>query len=118
MIKKYEDIKHVTIPEMKGGTGSVEKISSVEPGEYDSSAKVVARLILRPGDSIGKHRHVGEEEIITVLSGTARYIDQEEEVILTAGDVSVCRTGEIHAIANASETENLELFALVIGIAE
>lgn len=45
MIKKYEDIKHVTIPEMKGGTG------------------------------------------------------------------------ESHAIANASETDNLELFALVIGIA-
>lgn len=116
MIKRYEDIRHVMIPEMKGGMGAVEKISSVEPGEYDSKIKVAARLVFRPGDSIGMHRHEGEEEIITILSGTARYIDGEKEAMLKAGDVTICRDGEQHSILNASDHENLEVFALVVGI--
>lgn len=116
MIKRYENIPHVMIPEMKGGTGAVTKIASVEPGEYDSEAKVVARLILQPEDSIGKHTHTGEEEIITVLAGTARYMDGNEEVILHPGDVAVCRNGQEHSVANASDSENLEIFALVIGV--
>ena len=116
MVKKYEDIQHIMIHEMKGGKGDVEKISSVEPGEYESGAKVVARLVLRPGVSIGKHTHVGEEEIMTILSGSARYFDGDQECILKAGDVTVCKNGEGHSVENASDTENLEIFALVITV--
>lgn len=116
MVKRYEDISHVMIPEMKGGIGSVTKIASVEPGEYDSDAKVVARLILQPGDSIGRHVHTGEEEIMTVLKGTARYVDENGETILRPGDVTVCRNGQGHSVANASDSGSLELFALVIGV--
>lgn len=116
MIKRYEDIEHVLLHEMKGGNGSVEKISSVEKGEYDSNAKVVSRLVLRPGVSIGKHVHVNEEEIMTILSGTAKYTDENQEYVLKPGDVAVCRNGQEHCVANASDTENLEIFALVIGV--
>lgn len=116
MVKKYDEIEHVIIPNMKGGTGDVERIPSVVAGEYDSDAKVVTRLILRPGVSIGGHVHEEDEEIMTILSGTATYIEGDREVILTAGDVTVCRKGEFHSVANRSETEDLEIFAVVIQV--
>ena len=116
MIKRYEEIEHVMRHEMKGGKGTVERIPSVVPGEYESDAKVVTRLILKPGVSIGAHVHEQEEEIMTILAGTAKYTDQGKEVLLKAGDVAVCLSGQKHAVENASDTEDLEIFALVIGV--
>ena len=75
MVKRYEDIQHMMNEHMKGGEGVVEVIPSVVKGEYDSNANVIARLIVRPGCSLGMHEHVGEEEIITVLSGEGDYND-------------------------------------------
>ena len=67
MVKKYSEITHIFNEHMKGGDGTVEVIPSVVQGEYESDANVIARLILKPGCSLGMHEHIGEEEIITVL---------------------------------------------------
>ena len=96
MVKKADELKHVMLHNMKGGKGAVEKIASAEPEEYEGGAKVIGRLVLRPGVSIGEHTHEGD----------AQYI-------LEPGDVTVCKNGESHWVENASETENLELFVLV-----
>ncbi len=64
---------------MKGGDGTVEVIPSVVQGEYESDANVIARLIFKTGLFLGMHEHIGEEEIITVLHGTAEYNDNGEK---------------------------------------
>lgn len=114
MVKKFQDIKPVTIENMKGGKGCVEKISSIEQGEYNSEARVITRLILHPGVSLGKHVHEGDEEIMSILRGKAKYWEQGKEYILEAGDVTICLNGQEHCIENASETEDLEIYAVVI----
>ena len=116
MIKNAQNIKHIFNEHMKGGNGTVEVIPSVLTGEYESPAKVIARLILKPGCSLGSHTHEGEEEIITVLKGTATYNDNGTQKTVTAGDVCICLNGQTHSIANASDTETLELFAVINGV--
>ena len=100
MVKKYPEITHIFNEHMKGGDGTVEVIPSVVQGEYESDANVIARLILKPGCSLGMHEHIGEEEIITVQTG----------------DVCICKSGGRHSIANASPSEDLELMAVIIQV--
>lgn len=116
MVKKAAEITHVFNEHMKGGEGTVEVIPSVVKGEYESSANVIARLILKPGCSLGLHEHIGEEEIITVLRGEADYNDNGEMSKVEAGDVCICKNGGRHSIANASAQEELELMAVIIQV--
>ena len=81
MYHRASELKHIFNENMKGGTGTVEIIRSVNPIDYESPAKMIAKLILRPGCSLGKHMHEGEEEIITILSGHA---SPKEDLVLFA----------------------------------
>lgn len=113
MYHKSEDLTHVFNENMKGGTGTVEIIHSVVAGDYQSNAKMIAKLILRPGCSLGYHNHEDEEEIITIISGIADYNDNGTKVALSEGDTCVCLSGNYHSIANASQTEDLVLMAVI-----
>ena len=97
MYHRASELKHIFNENMKGGTGTVEIIRSVNPIDC----------------SLGKHMHEGEEEIITILSGHAAYDDNGTIVALEAGDTCVCKSGESHSIANASPKEDLILFAVI-----
>ena len=102
MYHRASELKHIFNENMKAGSGTVEIIRSVNRIDYE-----------RPGCSLGKHMHEGEEEIITILSGHAAYDDNGTIVALEAGDTCVCKSGESHSIANASPKENLILFAVI-----
>ena len=95
MVKKYSEITHIFNEHMKGGDGTVEVIPSVVQG---------------------MHEHIGEEEIITVLHGTAEYNDNGESSTVETGDVCICKSCGRHSIANASPSEDLELMAVIIQV--
>ena len=74
-----------------------------------------AKVILKPGCSLGYHKHEGNSETIVVLQGTAEYNDNGTAVTLHAGDKVHCPSGESHSIGNAADAkEDLLLQALVI----
>ena len=64
MVKLYNE-------HMRGGDGTVEIIRYLEPEEFNGNAKMIAKLVFKPGCSIGEHIHEGEEEIICIAKGTA-----------------------------------------------
>ena len=113
MIKRAEELKVTPIENMKGGKGTVYRTTSVEEGEYDGKIKIHGRLLLHPGVSIGEHVHEGDEEIMTILTGSVKYTDDGTEYILNAGDVGVCREGHSHCVENISETEDATIFISV-----
>ena len=92
MIKRAEDMVKLYNEHMRDGDGTVEIIRYLEPEEFNGNAKMIAKLVLKPGCSIGEHTHEGEEEI----------------------DSCVCLGGQTHGIRNASDTENLEAFAVIL----
>ena len=112
MIKRAEDMVKLYNEHMRGGDGTVEIIRYLEPEEFNGNAKMIAKLVLKPGCSIGEHTHEGEEEIICIAKGNAEYNDNGTMVTLHEGDSCVCLGGQTHGIRNASDTENLEDFAV------
>ena len=116
MVKREAEHIHQMQEHMKGGDGTVEIVRTLQPEEYDSRIKLLGQLVLRPGSSLGYHTHEGEEEIIHVLSGTARYIDDGAETTLCAGDSCVCRSGHGHSIACAGTDEPLVVYAVIVPV--
>lgn len=114
MVKKANEIKPVGIEHFKGGNGIVTKVSCIGEKDFTEYAEVISRLILPPGASIGYHQHVGNEEMITILSGEAKYVDDGKEYFLTAGDVTICNEGHEHSFENCMEKDDLILLAVVI----
>lgn len=112
MVKQWAELTRQLNEHMKGGEGTVEVIRVLDAGEYESPNKLIARLILRPGCSLGYHTHQGEEEIIHVLRGQATYRDGDAVTQLQAGDSCVCLSGCGHSIACCGE-EPLEIFAVI-----
>lgn len=113
MFYKKEEIKPEILDHMKGGEKYVQKYSALSGSNFTPNADIVAQLVLIPGASIGYHEHVGNEEVITVLSGTCECTDDGEIYPMKAGDVTICREHHKHGIVNNSD-QDLVLMAVVI----
>lgn len=101
MHRRNNEYAHETRVNMKGGTGTAEfehiwKKNSDE--EMKSSCRMFSRITLKPGCSVGRHSHTGEEEIFYILSGRAKAWDNGEWVELGPGDATICRSGEEHSM--------------------
>ena len=53
-------------------------------------------------------------ETYHILSGRARYNDNGKEIEIGPGTTTFCGDGEVHAIENISDTEDLVFMALII----
>ena len=87
MVKRAEDMVKLYNEHMRGGDGTVEIIRYLEPEEFNGNAKMI---------------------------GTAIYNDNGTMTTLHEGDSCVCLGGQTHGIRNASETEDLEAFAVIL----
>jgi mannose-6-phosphate isomerase-like protein (cupin superfamily) len=98
MVKRQGEYRKVYEPNLKGGDGIIEIENFFEPEDFHGIGRLYGISIIRPGDSIGWHQHIGEQEAYFILEGEALYNDNGEETILRPGDYAICRDGEFHAI--------------------
>ena len=113
MIRKREEqvVEHKNI---RDGIGEVEmhKIAeSVE--ELYGKGRLFNRMVIAPGNSIGEHKHEGDNEIFYFLSGTGEYNDNGTKVQVGPGDTTVCNDGEMHGLVNTGDVP-LEFIALIL----
>lgn len=113
MIKTAESMVREIKEQMRGGEGRVVLTHLLQSDELTGKARLVARLTLEQGCSIGVHQHLDEEEIFTVIQGEAVFNDNGVEKILKTGDVALTRGGEIHGIRN-DRPETLEFLAVIL----
>ena len=113
MIKRSNTYKLEIREKMRGGNGNV-KIEHLFDYQNDlkSSPRLMAKLTLEPGVSIGFHEHFGEEEVFYIANGTAEFFDGKETHILKKGDTSLT-SNEGHSLANIGE-DNLEVIAVIL----
>ena len=99
---------------LRDGKGEVEFHYIISAEEMMGHGPMYAKLVLKPGSSIGRHQHVGNKEPYYILSGTGLYTDNDGSVT-TVGPGDVCWTpdGEGHSLMCTSE-EPLEFIALVV----
>ena len=112
MLLKASERKFVTVEHLRGGDGSIEKFDcGVVP--MPPHAAMFAELHLKPGCSIGTHRHEGDYEIFFCMEGELTLNDNGTERLMHAGDFAICYDGEEHGIANHTD-KPVALFAAII----
>ncbi|MBO6092122.1 MAG: cupin domain-containing protein [Oscillospiraceae bacterium] len=99
---------------IRNGNGEAEmrKIANGETELY-GKGRLFNQMILAPGNSIGEHTHIGDNEIFYFLSGTGTYNDNGTKVTVHPGDTTICNDGELHGLVNDG-TEPLEFIALIL----
>lgn len=98
---------------MRGGNGDVQICHIFKQDEIKGKARLIAKITLEPGCSIGTHQHVDEEEIFYILKGTATVEDDGKTAYLYEGDALLTGGGATHSITNNSN-QTLELMAVII----
>jgi len=116
MIRRAEDMIKEIREQMREGKGYVEVTHLFKKDELygkSKSARLVAKLTLNPGCSIGLHPHESDEEVFYVIKGKGRVDDNGQTYEVSAGDATLTGGGETHSIENIG-TEPLEVIAIIL----
>lgn len=113
MVRRAEQMSSRIEKNMRGGNGSVKIINVVERDEYKGKARLIAKIVLEKGSSIGQHIHENEEEIFYFIKGSGIYIDNGVKTAVNAGDSTLNLGGGSHSIINTGDGP-LELMAVIL----
>jgi mannose-6-phosphate isomerase-like protein (cupin superfamily) len=113
MIKRNGDMEKEVREKMRGGKGEIEILHIFRKEELRGKVRLLARLRLPQGGSIGYHAHEGEEEIFYILSGSGLVNDNGQSTRVGPGDAVLTGGGGGHAIENIGDSP-LELIATIL----
>ncbi len=103
-----KDVRH----EMRGGEGDV-TIEHFQKEGLPEKCRLMSKITLEPGCSIGHHVHNNETEYYIITKGEAIVDDDGTDVSCKAGDVIVTSNGSGHSIKNTSK-DTMEMIAVII----
>ena len=103
--------------EKAGGTGEGTLYGKFafrrEQATEDQAVKEIGLMTLKPGDSIGLHKHDANEDTYIILAGNGIFTDGEgNEYAVGAWSVTIAGPGESHALKNTG-TEDLVFIDLI-----
>lgn len=113
MIRRNGSCRLEEVPHMREGKGTVLVQHMLEPEDFAQRGRLFAVNTLKPGCSIGDHRHVGDFEVYAITSGQGQFNDNGTITQIQAGDICITRDGEVHGIENTG-TEDLVFTALIV----
>ena len=79
---------------------------------YRSDRVLVGLNCFEPGQEHRLHTHAGQDKVYHVLSGTGRFVLDQEEIDMAAGMMLIAPEGVAHGIKNTS-TERLIVLAIL-----
>ena len=106
MIINFKDITPIVVDNMRGGEGNVKLV------KFSDEVNSVVRITIKQNCSIGLHTHENDQEIIYVIKGCGKCLEDGVEYDLYPGLANYCAKGKNHSIRNPYE-EDLELFAVI-----
>jgi mannose-6-phosphate isomerase-like protein (cupin superfamily) len=102
LIKKIS-IKSVEVDSPKDGNGKLIRWDYLKDNIPCSRFSMFSYLELEPGASIGKHQHSENFEVYYFLDGEGMASDNDDEVMVRAGDMLLTECGSSHALRNTGE---------------
>lgn len=106
MVIDFEKINEKAYPSFNGGKGdTLIKMTG------DERVKLL-EVRLKKGCSVGYHKHLNDCEVVYVISGKGKVLEDSELKPLSKGNVHYCKKGCMHSIMN-DEDEDLVFFAVV-----
>jgi len=112
MIYKVSDQKSETRSDVRGGSGALGFLHLLDGTQTYGKTRLMARITLPAGTSIGEHPHAPDAESYIILSGEAEVTDNGVPVRLSAGDVMFTGNGDTHSIRNVG-AQDLVLYATI-----
>lgn len=113
MITRKDEMEVMTELCPENGKGLLELVKPSNYFDKPEKLSFFALATLKPGAEVGYHIHKGEGEMYYVLSGEGVYNDNGVIVLIKAGDVTYCKSGEGHGIENTG-SEDLVFNAMII----
>ena len=113
MIKNEKEMRLEIKENMRGGNGSIEILHLLEKEELKGKSRLVAKMTIKPNDSVGLHKHENEEEIYYIIKGKGLLNDNGVNKNVEKGMVILTSDGEEHSIIN-NGTEDLEIMAVIL----
>lgn len=99
--------------QVQGGQGVITFRHILSKEDLYGHGRMFAEIVIPPGGSIGKHRHVDETEPYYILRGEGVYHESDgSEHVVQPGDVCVLEVGAEHWIENRSDAP-LAFIALI-----
>ena len=99
MVIHRNEMKAEDKERMRDGEGSTH-LTYLLDGSTQKNARMFAEITLKPGCSIGYHRHDSETEYYFILSGAGVVNDDGKEVQVKQGDSIITGNGASHSIKN------------------
>ena len=114
MIYKECDRHSETVAGPFGGGGQLTRRQLIKTdADLCDKGRLFGHMTLAPDSSIGYHVHNGDSELYYILNGTGVYNDNGTEVPVEAGDLTIVKAGEGHALKNTGETP-MDFIALIV----
>lgn len=101
------------VKQVRGGKGQVTFRHFFQKEEIRAKTRLCARLTIPPGNSIGMHRHDGEDELFVILKGGGVIDDGTSRTPVGPGDAILTGNGESHALENTG-ADAMELLAVIM----
>ena len=84
-----------------------------EQANDEQAIKEIGLMTLKPGDSIGLHKHADNEDTYIIISGNGIFVDSKgNETAVSSRSVTIATPGESHALKNTG-TEDLVFIDLI-----
>ena len=113
MIIKNEERSAETKDNMRGGPGTVTLKEYFPKTAFGAKCRLCTELIIPPGAGVGKHDHIGEDEIYIIQKGCGIMDDNGSSVEIKAGDAVLTGKGASHSVTNTG-TEDLVITAVIM----
>ena len=111
IISKENIIKEIK-KNMRGGDGEV-TLYHLVPQDKLLHSRLMAKILIPKGASIGEHEHIKETEYYIILKGKGIVTDNGQNLEVKEGDIVITGNGGKHSIKNIGE-EDLEMIAIII----
>jgi mannose-6-phosphate isomerase-like protein (cupin superfamily) len=99
---------------LNGGKGTVRYRRALSPEVFFTNWAYVDHLLVPPGASVGRHRHIGVEEFYYVITGEGTARVNEESAPIHKGDAVPILLSDVHSFEN---TGSADLELMIVGIA-
>lgn len=72
-----------------------------DQANQDQAIKEIGWLTIQPGDAVGVHKHINNEDTYIIVSGEGTFTDNDgKQSPVKAGDITIVRKGQSHGLAN------------------
>lgn len=105
---KKEELKSWDREKVAGGEGVLSgKFSHTRnDAPEDWAIKEIGWMTLKPGASIGMHKHEANEDTYIIIAGEGIFTDNAgNETKVKAGDITIARKGDQHALKNSGNED-------------